>query len=251
MTSAYQTATPFLVGSALSRTWEIMTQAFGKFFALALIPMAPVILLTVLVGPSSGQTSGQPSGAAMGGLASITILLTVVLQLIAQATIIYGTFQELKGQEFSIGESLSVGFRRFMPVLGVGLLGWLLIGLASILLLVPGLILFCMWYVMVPVCVIEKPGVWPSLGRSSELTKGCRWQIFGLLILVIIATFLITFVFEFVAALTGSVIIILAVKGLSQVFIVAYGAILAAVVYRDLRMAKEGVDTSKIANIFT
>jgi uncharacterized membrane protein len=213
--------------------------------------MAPLIFLQAVSASSLIVSPGRSPGGSFAGLIGILAILTVALQMVAQSTIIYGAFQEMKGQEFSIGESLSIGFKRLFPVLGVGFMVALLAGLASILLLVPGLILLCMWYVVVPICVIEKPGVMASLSRSSDLTRGCRWQIFGLLLLVIVASFLITFILAFVAAMMGSAVIVQIVNGLARVLTVTYGAILVAVVYRDLRMAKEGVDTSKIANIFS
>ncbi len=44
-----------------------------------------------------------------------------------------------------------------------------------------------MFYVAVPVSVIEKPGVFASLSRSAKLTgRGSRWQILGLVLLVVV-----------------------------------------------------------------
>ncbi len=46
-------------------------------------------------------------------------------------------------------------------------------------LLVPGFILLIMWFVAIPVCVVEQRGSWASMQRSAELTKGHRWKISG------------------------------------------------------------------------
>ena len=42
--------------------------------------------------------------------------------IVAQATTLYGAFQQMGGRPFSIGQSLGVGFRRALPVFGVALL---------------------------------------------------------------------------------------------------------------------------------
>jgi hypothetical protein len=41
-----------------------------------------------------------------------------------------------------------------------------------------------MWCLGTPACVIELTGPWASLKRSAQLTKGYRWKIFGLLLLL-------------------------------------------------------------------
>ena len=44
----------------------------------------------------------------------------------------------------------------------------------------------CAYYIAVPVCVIERPGVIQSMSRSADLTYGTRWRIFGLVLVVFI-----------------------------------------------------------------
>src|SRR5258708_17090641 len=57
---------------------------------------------------------------------------------------------------------------------------------ASMLFIVPGLILYMMWSVATPACVVERLGPFRSMARSRALTKGHRWKIFGLLLLTLI-----------------------------------------------------------------
>lgn len=59
---------------------------------------------------------------------------------------------------------------------------------AMLALIVPGIILWLGWSMSVPVLIQERRGVFGSMSRSRALTKGNRWSLFGLfLILVIIA----------------------------------------------------------------
>src|SRR5258705_7268078 len=44
--------------------------------------------------------------------------------------------------------------------------------------------LYCMLYVAVPACVIEKRRAFASMGRSRALTRGYRWPIFGLFLIL-------------------------------------------------------------------
>ncbi len=240
------TGAEFRIGAVLSKTFSILTRQFGKFFLLSLLPMIPVLLFTLFAFSSGGRGSAALAGASFwGGLIGI---ITFILQIVAQATTLYGAFQEMRGQPFTIGESFEVGMRRAAPVVGVALLAGIAAGLASLLLVVPGIIVMCMFYVAVPVCVIEKLGVTSSLGRSRALTKGYRWPIFGLVLLIVIVGFIALFVIGFVAS--GSIIASQLVHFAWQVVATTFGAVLAAVIYHDLRAAKEGVDIGKLANVF-
>lgn len=240
MDSLPATSAPFRVGVALSKTFDLFTRQFGKFVLLSLIPMVPLLVLALIV-------LGRPAApATLGFLAIITALLTFVLSIVAQATTLYGAFQAMRGQPFTIGQSFQVGLGRAVPVIGCALLVGLAVTLASILLVVPGLIVLCMYYVAIPVCVIEQPGVVASTSRSAALTKGYRWSIFGLFLLVTI-----------VSALVGGVLTRLGGGALGallsfgwQIIATAFGAVLATVVYHDLRVAKEGIDIESLANVF-
>jgi len=50
----------------------------------------------------------------------------------------------------------------------------------------PGLIVFTMWFVATPACVVERLGPFRSMGRSRQLTKGHRWKIFGTIVLIFV-----------------------------------------------------------------
>src|SRR5207302_7500833 len=98
---------------------------------------------------------------------------------LCQAVILHAAFQDMRGRAVNLGESLSVGLRRFLPIIGASILLSLGAAVGMLLLIVPGLILLTMWYVAIPACVVEELGPARSLGRSSELTRGNRWKIFG------------------------------------------------------------------------
>ncbi|AOO81494.1 hypothetical protein [Bosea vaviloviae] len=232
---------PFRVGAVLDKTFTVFTRQFGKFILLALIPMAPLLLLGLLMGAGSG------AGVGLAVAAGVTAIATLVLQVMAQATSLYGAFQEMRGQPFTIGQSLQIGLAQTIPVIGVSLLSGLAAGLGIMLFVIPGVIVMCMLSAAIPACVIEKTGVMASLRRSMALTKGYRWQVFGLLML----SFVIAFIGGFVLARIASGGLVGELLSFAwQVIATAFGAVLAAVIYHDLRAAKEGIDLDKLANIF-
>jgi hypothetical protein len=233
----------FRVGAVMNKTTAILGRQTGKFVLLALVPMIPILLLTL--GALSSSAPPSPSGIAFGAI--LTGLLTFVLQILAQATSLYGAFQEMRQQPFTIGDSLRVGLARTIPVIGVGILVGLAMMLGFLLLVVPGIIIGCMLYVAIPACVIEKLGVTASMSRSVALTKGYRWQIFGLFLLVVVISAVGAFVFTMIGG-NGLIGQLLAFAW--QVVSTAFGAVLSAVIYHDLRMAKEGIDLDTLASVF-
>src|SRR5262249_50734443 len=116
----------------------------------------------------------------------LTLVLIVALSTFGQITIVHAAFQDVRRRPFRLTESLNVSWRRFLPIIGLSLIAGLLTVLAMFLLIVPGFILYTMWFVGFPVCVVERLGPWRSLRRSQELTKGHRWKILGLALLIII-----------------------------------------------------------------
>jgi hypothetical protein len=88
------------------------------------------------------------------------------------------------------------------------------------------------------------------MGRSSELTKGHRWKIFGMILLVVIGGAIASGII--LALLSALQITVLAILG-NLIWNGVWGAfyaIFVVVTYHDLRVAKEGVDVHQIAAVF-
>jgi hypothetical protein len=119
-----------------------------------------------------------------------------------------------------------------------------------IVFVIPAIVIFVIWYVAVPACVIERRDAIESLSRSQELTRGHRWAIFGLLLIVAIASGIGSYLLESVAMLVLGSTIAAIVSALWSVLTSAYGAVALTVVYHDLRVEKEGVDAEQIAEMF-
>lgn len=74
------------------------------------------------------------------------------------------------------------------------------------LLIIPGLIVLTIWSVAGQVIVVERKGVFDSLGRSYQLVQKTAWQVFGFLISVtLIGVLLLLMTLLISAPLEGSV----------------------------------------------
>jgi hypothetical protein len=185
-------------------------------------------------------------------------LLSIVLATLAQAIVVYGAFEVMRGRPINLGESAKVGLRRFFPIVGLAIVVSVLIGVASMLLVFPGIMLYTMWFVATPACVVERLGVFASMRRSRELTEGKRWRIFRLALLVLVPALIIAGTVGGVAVAGGAATLTAALAStvgkianlVWNAIWTAFYNIMVVVAYHDLRVAKEGVDTDQIAAVF-
>ena len=112
--------------------------------------------------------------------------------------------------------------RAASPVLGqlilVGVVAAVGIIAGFILLVIPGLILLTLWSVSAPVVVIESPGVFPALRRSRLLVRGNGWQVFAVIIIMVVLVGAAGNIIDALAASagTGAGIVAQVVVGVSE-----------------------------------
>lgn len=215
------------------------------FCLLALLLMAPSFLYSMLLFGSDQD----PFASYSFGSFLATIIQMVLSQLIA-AAITHGSFQYLRGRTVGLGEALSRGLSLILPMLGVAILSGLAIGIGTVLLIVPGIIVAVMLWVAIPAAVVERPGVIASLQRSAELTKGHRWSVFGILVIIVVAVIAIMFILQFILFRSGGVQLYMIVAWVINSVFSAFSATTAAVGYYFLRATKEGIDIDQIAKVF-
>jgi hypothetical protein len=84
-----------------------------------------------------------------------------------------------EGQAKKADAFIKTGFKRAFPLLGLSIILSLMVIVGTVLLVVPGMLLFG-WYSLAPYAMIsENLGVFASLKRSKELSKGHIWEIYG------------------------------------------------------------------------
>lgn len=233
----------FRVGRVFDRATAVYTRNFLTFTLVTLIAAVPALLLT-------GGTMANPYQNQGWLLALFAILLTVMLSLLSQAILVYASFQDMRGRQVNLSESLNVSLSRLVPILGLTILEGICIMIGFMLLIVPGLILITMWFVAVPACIVERTGPWQSMVRSGQLSKGHRLKIFGIILLLYIVSavvgYIVTIVFGAVGGTLFATIATLLWNGVWG----AYFAIFVVVTYYELRAVKEGVDIEQIASVF-
>jgi len=186
------------VGGILGESWRLYTKFFTRFFVVAAI----VFLVINLIGALLGWVVGT------GGLAVLVALIATAVSLIGtfwmQGALVYAVDDVRDGR---IDSSINDLFERVRPYLGTliiaGILAGLGIAVGILLLIVPGLILLTWWSLIIPVIALEGKPVGESFGRSRELVRGHAWTVFGIIIIVVLASAIASGVIQSIFSFLG------------------------------------------------
>ena len=242
-------STPSLsMGGVIRRTFAVLAANLLPFLVIAFVLTLPMLLYNFLTGGGAAVDPVAPGASYFIGL-----LLSMVITYASMGAVVYGTVAHLRGQPSSLGICITRGLSVVITVVLVGIVVTLLLTLGMIALVIPGLMVLAITAVAVPAAVVERPGIWGSVKRSAELTKGNRWRVFGLLMIFYLGITAIGW------GLTFAGLPLMAPDGTALAMILLYlwggvttalFGVFGAVLYHDLRIAKEGVNTEQIAAVF-
>ncbi len=243
-TVAVQPGAPaFSAGSVIGKSFSVWLANFVPFSIVTLAVYVPVLVLAALMPPEGGQ-----------GWDVADTVLSGISGLVVTGALTYGVLESLRGGRASAGALFGTGFRKvgwvFAVSFRIGL--WMILG--TLLLVVPAIIWYCALFVAVPAVVVEAnlESSADALQRSRDLTKGSRWGILAVALVVFAVTAAAVVVAGLFAALAQGlprpipVLIATAIIALVS----SLGACASAVAYHDLRLAKEGASTADLVKVF-
>jgi len=262
MATVAQDSGAFSIGPVLSRAFETLRDnplaTLGVAFLFGALPQSlasyAILAERAGAGPADSWTT-----ALMGLFGPLIFLL---FSMLVQGALTRATISYASGQRASFAQCVGTGFAFLLPLLGMTILLGLGLMVGFLVFLVPGIILFLMWSVAGPALVAERSGVIAAFGRSRALTKGARWKIFGLMLLILVLVWIfsavigaVTVAGDFMAqteamargTLPTSFLIF---SALSNTIIIAFWSTVQASLYLSLSQWKDGPDTRALAEMF-
>lgn len=250
----------FGIGRAIGRTFSTWWRNAFTFSILTVGASVPIVLLMALGGvPIAGlnapanpfeAAAAQPPQVSAGFWLAYGV--TMLLFLVEVGAITHGVINHLAGKKVSLGAMVAAGMRRALPLLLVGLLCYVLVVLGTVLLVIPGIWVACALAVAIPAVVVERPGVFGAIKRSFAITKGKRFAVFVVYLVLFAVMIAVVSVGTVLPMMTASFSPLLGFV-LGQLVNAVFGTLLwvaPSVVYHDLRVAKEGVATAQLAAVF-
>jgi hypothetical protein len=265
-----ETAAPrFGMGRVVKRTFSAIGKNFGAFVLLSIVPGLAFAAASV----AGGQFRADLAAAQFPDVEAILWfafwgLIYFAGAILVQGGVIHGVMASISGKRASVGDCLSTALKHAVPLFLIALLTTLGFVAGLVLLIVPGVILAVMWTVAGPACVVEHAGMWQAFKRSTDLTRGYRWPIFGLFVasfVLIIVIDLITSLLVGIAFGTGMVVFssnpvasVASNASSAELFAAFVRAMLAliisftfgAAIYYELREIKEGIGPEALASVF-
>ena len=256
----------FEVGRALKRTFGAIGQNPITFGILSLVVGIPIVVIDLAFNPyTAGMVSADnPFSAEILRFSALFWIVFLLCSFVLQAGAVVGITSYVNGRTASLTECLSTGIS-FVPqfvLMTALMLAAFIVGF--VLLVVPAIILMMMWFVAGPACVVEHTGVLQAMRRSRALTKGYRWRIFGLYLLLCLFAFSVSAMSAVVTGTTlfpasqEAAIAAAANRSLAQLassiiatmFNSVISATLVAAIYYELRQIKDGVGPEALATVF-
>jgi uncharacterized membrane protein len=251
------------VGRVFHRAFSAIALNPAVILGLALVVGAlPGLIFSVAfvklgLTAQSALQAGTLSFRALMSAMFLSSLIMFVVSALVQGALTRAAVSAAEGTRASFGESLSAALPVLLPLIGLSVLTAIGIAIGFMLLIVPGIMLMMAWSVAVPSLVVERQGVFAAFRRSAELTKGSRWKIFGLSLVLFVIYWLMSAVVGLVglrgysaaspegltaANLIGGVLV-------GTVFNAIWGTVQPSL-YVELREAKEGDSIESLAQVF-
>lgn len=236
-----ETSPGFSAGSVLSRGFSVWASNLPLFLGVSFACYLPLLLIPA-------PDPANPASVVVRTLGAIAVQWA--LGAIVSGAVVRGVFEQLRGNRASFGDSLRVATRALWRILGTTLGSGIIVMLCTLLLVVPGAVMACNYYVAIPAAVVEGTGVSASLSRSRKLARGYRWHIFGILLAVALLSMLVVGVAAAVFRGVSGQLQTLLVAVIPNAIVGSLTAVFSGVGYYQLRVAKEGIDIEQLAAVF-
>lgn len=239
------------LGDILGETFGIYGRNFLRLIAIVAIVMVTVeviqyILVSVLVLPSitpGGQIEPLAPFMVWGAI-SIGFVIVLVVLIVAyplmEGALIHAVSEQSLGQTIGIGRAYRFAWRRLGAMIGAMFLsGLALLGMSITIIGIPFAIYFGVrWTFIWQAALLEGVGARAALSRSSDVVRGNWWRVLGIMFVVGIIVWVISFVLGFIP-IVGDII--------GTILTTPIAIIGATLLYYDLRVRKEGYSLQTLA----
>ncbi|MFS2316698.1 hypothetical protein RMQ97_02060 [Maricaulis sp. D1M11] len=259
------------VGAILSETFGLFGRNFVFFFSLGALPS--IVWGMINIGVERAQRSAIIETDAFPSTLVYTSfvigLVALIGYLVLQGVMARSAIALKTGNGTQLSQAVMSSLSGLFPIMILGLAAGVMIVLGFLALIIPALYVAAMVSVFVPAIVFEKRG-FGALGRSFELTRGYRWAIAGVMIVINLIGTVISGVLGAIVALVvvggvygndpttlvmqdvvlGHQLLGVGIEALINGITLPLSMISTALIFVRLREIKEGGDAEDLVRVF-
>lgn len=254
------------VGGVASKAWGIYRTNTNTLLLLAAVMVVPAyIILALLLGFAApegffdvtendvrtGSIGSEWEGSdfvTFGGAALVGVIVALIATLLATGAC-FKVIQEVYNERVPDWRaSLAAARARLGALVWLALISGLLLVLAFLALVIPGIYFWVAWAVAVPVLMVEDLRGTKALSRSRALVKGTWWPAFGVIVIGAVIAWAVSLVIGLIfqagadnPSLGEGLTMGTLQEVVTQIIVLPFTAALSGVLYFELRSLKEGV----------
>jgi hypothetical protein len=236
------------LGEIVDTSFRVLRDHFGPLVGMSAVVYVPFYLLTAHWQIQAQETVARGGPAQMSAMLLPFVLMILVFALVmplVSAAISHAVSEAYLGRPIDAGASLRAALGIVVPLVGTGLLAALLGGLATLLLIIPGIWFFLGIFTLYPVNVVERTFGMASIRRSLDLMKGQRGRGVLLYLLIIVVSIVLGGVLGLLGSISPWVGALM--QGVTSAVTGAFTAAAMIVFYFDVRCRKEAFDVEHLA----
>lgn len=254
------------IGDILDGAFRLYRANFKTIFTVVVVFSLPLQIAVSLISRSSlgghsildvsrdPSLADSSSGGAQVAVSVLALVVTALVGPFIAGAIAKSVASSYLGHEIGPGEAMRAALRRFFPLLGAAILVKIteFIGLFGIF--VGAIFIMPLWVCVAPAIVVEELGPIQGMRRSFRLVSRRYWPVLGIALLSGILTYALGSLLAIVPTVVALLIgyrwgfPLVALAGiLTELVRSPLTAIVATLVYFDLRIRNEAFDLQVIA----
>ncbi|MBN2535268.1 MAG: hypothetical protein JXB88_20480 [Spirochaetales bacterium] len=171
-------------GETLDRAFNMYIDNFITLFLICMVIRIPFIFFTGNMTNQAIDAQFSENYVPLIVSSMLMVIVSFVLSAIETGLIVNFIAHKYLGKEINTGDFFNKIKSSLLPLIGLSLLVGLCVILGTIALVIPGIIISFGLILSTQVLVIEKKGIIESMKRSWALTKGKKFKIFLMLLIV-------------------------------------------------------------------
>jgi hypothetical protein len=248
---------PMEIGEILDEAFDLYRRNFRLLFGAAILVYLPIAPLFILAGNDMVWSL-------------VNNILSFILGMWTVGALTYAASDRLEGRPITIAQAYRRGLGRLFRLCSASIIGGLAVFGGLLLFVIPGLIVWLLFVLLSPRCVLENRGGVGALRRAWRLSSGELWRLFFLILGLFVASMLFAAVLMGLGALlalflgyqqatggstaptgpmaTAVMAVIYLASSLAQGAWTPFWTNTQLLAYRDLRIRKEAYDLEALTS---